>query len=70
MRNQAKIHFKRRGKSDYWSVNLPSAIAESMEFYPEEDVEWVISDKQHLILRRKGNLFDSLLKKKLYPSSE
>jgi len=31
---------------------LSSAIAQAMEFSRSENVEWIISDKRHLILHR------------------
>ncbi len=48
-----KVQCIKRKKSEQWYINFPSAVAQAMEFSQSESVEWVISDKQHLILRRK-----------------
>ena len=43
---------KRKKTADQYYINFPTAIAESMEFEKSEIVEWIISDKAHLILAR------------------
>jgi hypothetical protein len=48
-----KVQCIKRKKSEQWYINFPSAIAQAMEFSQSEDVEWIISDKKHLILQRK-----------------
>lgn len=47
-----KIQLIKRAKSEQWYINFPSAIAQAMEFERGEVVEWVIEDKQKLILKR------------------
>ncbi len=41
-----------RKNSQQWYVNFPAAIAQAMQFERGEVVEWLVEDKQHLILRR------------------
>lgn len=48
-----KVQCIKRQKSDQWFINFPSAVAQAMEFKQSESVEWIISDKQNLILHRK-----------------
>ncbi len=48
-----KVQLISRKASEQWYVNFPSAIAQAMEFSKGETVEWIISDKGHLILARK-----------------
>ena len=47
-----KVQLIDRKKSQQWYVNFPAAIAQAMQFERGETVEWIIEDKQHLILRR------------------
>ncbi len=47
-----KIQLIKRASSEQWYVNLPSAVAQAMEFEKGEIVEWVIVDKQRMILQR------------------
>lgn len=49
---KTKVQRIKRRKSEQWYINFPSAIAQAMEFSQSENVEWIISDKQHLILHR------------------
>ena len=49
---KTKVQCIKRQKSEQWYINFPSAIAQAMEFSQSENVEWVISDKQNLILHR------------------
>ena len=49
---KTKVQRIKRQKSQQWYINFPSAIAQAMEFSQSENVEWIISDKQHLILHR------------------
>jgi hypothetical protein len=59
-----KIQLIKRAKSEQWYINFPSAIAQAMEFERGEVVEWIIQDKQRLVLQRKeANV--NLEKKKL-----
>jgi hypothetical protein len=47
-----KIQLIKRAKSEQWYINLPSAIAQAMEFERGEMVEWLIEDKHKMILKR------------------
>jgi hypothetical protein len=47
-----KVQSIKRKKSEQWYINFPSAVAQAMEFKQSEHVEWIVSDKRHLILRR------------------
>lgn len=41
-----------RKKSRQWYVNFPSALAQALELEKSEEVEWVIENRDKLILRR------------------
>ena len=41
-----------RKDSQQWYINFPAAIAQAMQFDKGEVVEWIVEDKQHLILKR------------------
>ncbi len=58
-----KIQLIKRAKSEQWYINLPSAIAQAMEFHRGEVVEWLIEDKQKMILTRDSSALDSEKKK-------
>jgi len=47
-----KIQLIKRTASEQWYINLPSAVAQAMEFQKGEVVEWVIEDKQRMTLHR------------------
>lgn len=47
-----KIQLIKRAASEQWYVNFPAAIAQSVEFEKGEMMEWIIEDKNHLILKR------------------
>jgi hypothetical protein len=49
---KTKVQRIKRQHSEQWYINFPSAIAQAMEFSQSENVEWIISDKRHLILHR------------------
>ena len=49
-----KVQLIKRKASEQWYVNLPSAVAQAMEFQKGEVVEWVIEDKQRMTLHRSG----------------
>jgi len=63
-----KVQLIKRRSSEQWYVNLPSAVAQAMDFSRGETVEWSIEDKSLLALRRL-NPPPSLLKKTLPASS-
>jgi hypothetical protein len=58
-----KIQLIKRAKSEQWYINFPSAIAQAMEFERGEVVEWLIEDKQRLILKRSDEVIASQKKK-------
>ncbi|MHB8945034.1 MAG: hypothetical protein ACYC6I_00705 [Bacillota bacterium] len=58
-----KVQLIRRKKSEQWYINFPSAIAQAMDFERGEMVEWIIEDKEQLVLHRL-NAPPSALKKK------
>jgi len=47
-----KVQLIKRKTSEQWYINFPSAIARAMDFVRGEVVEWLIEDRQHLVLRR------------------
>jgi len=47
-----KIQVIKRTNSEQWFINFPAAIAHAMEFDKGETVEWVIENKNKLILKR------------------
>ena len=61
---RTKVQCIKRKRSEQWYINFPSAIAQAMEFSQSEAVEWIISDKQHLILHRPEAPDDPVLVKK------
>jgi hypothetical protein len=68
---KTKVQCIKRKKSEQWYINFPSAIAQAMEFSQSENVEWIISDKQHLILNRPEAPQDPIrIKKNGVPFSE
>jgi hypothetical protein len=58
-----KIQLIKRAKSEQWYINFPSAIAQAMEFERGEVVEWLIEDKNKMILKRDESCLDSEKKK-------
>lgn len=66
MGHPTKIQLIKRKASEQWYVNLPTAVAQAMEFDRGEYWEWVIEDKDQLVLRRQTPS-ESALKKKLQP---
>ena len=59
-----KVQSIKRKKSEQWYINFPAAIAQAMEFQQSEQVEWIMSDKKHLILRREKVPADPIVVKK------
>jgi hypothetical protein len=51
-----KIQLIKRANSEQWYINLPSAVAQAMEFQRGEVVEWLIENKHQLILKRLDNV--------------
>lgn len=49
----AKVQLIQRKDSQQWYINFPSAVAQAMEFTRGEVVEWIVEDKNRLLLRRR-----------------
>ena len=47
-----KVQLIQRKDSQQWYINFPSAVAQAMEFSRGEVVEWIVQDKNRLLLRR------------------
>jgi len=47
-----KIQLIKRKASEQWYVNFPAALAQALEFDRGEIWEWIIEDKDQLVLRR------------------
>jgi len=58
-----KIQVIKRARNEQFYINFPSAIAQAMEFERGEVVEWIIEDKQRLILKRDNSTVGSEKKK-------
>lgn len=52
MGHPTKVQVIRRQSSEQWYVNFPAAIAHAIEFKKGEVVEWVLQDKNTLVLSR------------------
>jgi hypothetical protein len=59
-----KVQLIARKQSEQWYINFPSALAQAMEFTKGEEVEWIVSDKSHLILSRQHAPADPVSVKK------
>lgn len=64
MGHPTKIQLIKRQTSEQWYVNFPAALAQAMEFDKGEIWEWLVEDKNQLVLRRQIPV-GSALKKKL-----
>jgi antitoxin component of MazEF toxin-antitoxin module len=60
-----KVQLIKRKQSEQWYINFPAAVAQAMEFERGEMVEWIIEDKQSLVLRRQRVPPSSMKKKPL-----
>ena len=49
-----KIQLIKRAKSEQWYINFPAAVAQAMEFEKGEILEWIIEDKNKMILKRRA----------------
>jgi hypothetical protein len=58
-----KIQLIKRAKSEQWYINFPSAVAQAMEFERGEVVEWLIENKDKLVLKRKESVLGTEKKK-------
>lgn len=43
-----------RQNSQQWYINFPAPIAQAMQFQKGEVCEWIVDNKQFLILQRRG----------------
>jgi hypothetical protein len=59
-----KVQLIKRKASEQWYINFPSAVAQAMEFQRGETVEWIIEDKNQLVLRRHEAPPSSMKKKR------
>lgn len=59
-----KVQLIQRQDSQQWYINFPSAIAQAIEFTRGEIVEWVVEDKDRLLLRRRPASTTALKKTK------
>lgn len=64
-----KIQLIKRKTSEQYYINLPSAVAQALEFAKGETVEWIVHDKGHLILVRKEVPPDPIEIKKKLPAA-
>jgi hypothetical protein len=64
-----KVQLIDRKQSQQWYINFPAAVAQAMEFDRGEIVEWLIEDKENLILHR-PNAPARQIKKKLVASTK
>jgi hypothetical protein len=48
-----KVQLIQRKESQQWYVNLPAPVADAMDFQKGEVVEWIVEDRQFLILKRR-----------------
>jgi hypothetical protein len=58
-----KLQLIKRQKSEQWYVNLPSAIAQAMDFQRGEIVEWLIEDRKKMVLVRSDKAVEESKKK-------
>lgn len=49
-----KVQLIERKESQQWYINFPAPLAQAMEFEKGEVIEWVIQDRNTLILNRSG----------------
>jgi len=47
-----KVQLIQRQESQQWYINFPAPLAQAMEFQKGETIEWVIQDKDTLVLHR------------------
>lgn len=69
MGNKTRVQSNvRKGGREQYYVNVPSAVAEAMEFMTGETVEWIIADRDTLVIRRLDDTLPAIHLKK-NPSS-
>jgi hypothetical protein len=62
MGNKTRVQSSERKGREHWSVCVPSAVAQAMEFMAGETVEWVVVDRDTLVLRRVDETFPTVKK--------
>ena len=60
-----KVQLIKRKQSEQWYINFPAAVAQAMEFERGETVEWIVEDKENLVLRRQKVPLSAMKKKRL-----
>jgi hypothetical protein len=65
MGHPTKIQLIKRQASEQWYVNFPAALAQAMEFDKGEVWEWIVEDKNQLVLRRQIPIASARKKKPL-----
>lgn len=65
-----KVQLIKRKSSEQWYINFPAAIARAMRFSRGEVCEWIIEDKDILVLRRTSPPASALKKKRKRGSSK
>lgn len=58
-----KIQRIKRAKGEQYYISFPYAIARALELKPGEVVEWLIEDKQRMVIRRSEPVLSSEEKK-------
>jgi len=51
-----KVQLIERKDSQQWYINFPAPLAQAMEFEKGEVIEWVIQDRDTLVLHRTAKL--------------
>jgi hypothetical protein len=59
-----KVQLIKRKASEQWYINFPSAVAQAMEFQRGETMEWIIEDKDQLVLKRHEVPLSAMKKKR------
>jgi hypothetical protein len=59
-----KVQLIKRKESEQWYINFPAAVARAMEFDRGEVVEWIIEDREYLVLRRTSPPASAMKKKR------
>jgi len=62
MGHPTKIQLIKRQTSEQWYVNFPAALAQALEFDKGEIWEWIVEDKNQLVLRRQIPVASALKK--------
>ena len=58
-----KIQLIKIDKSEQRYINIPSAVAQAMEFERGEIVEWIVEDKKKMTLKRDSSRLSTEKKK-------